>query len=168
LDGGLVGGGLNLHHSLDDGLNEKLMLGLQVRGGSLDLLSERNEGVLQLDEGEITERSIVVVSLGIFELGDGFLEDESSILVVILFRLVDLFDVGEVVGVLLERSLVIRKSLLSIGQVSLVFNEGVVEVVQGSFTIGNFTSVLGDIGVELSFSSLVRRRLLVEQFIFSI
>lgn len=130
LDGSLVGGGLNLHHSLDDGLDVELVLGLQVGGGSLDLLGEGDESVLDLDQREITETGIVVRSLSILEVGDGFSDDTGSRLVVLDFSSVDLLDEVKVVLVLSQRSLVVRKSLLGVSQVSLVVVQLVVEVVQ--------------------------------------
>lgn len=162
LDGRLGSAGLDLHHSLDDGLDEQLVLGLQVLGGGFDLLSEGDEGVLDLDQREGTEISTVVISLSILEVRDGLSNNVTSILVVLDFSLVNSFDGGKVVFVLLQRSLVVRKSLLSVFKTGLESGQLTVEVVQGSFTIGNLTLVVGDISVELSIGSLVRSSLGVE------
>lgn len=96
MDGRLVSRGLNLHHSLDDGLNEELVLGLHVLSGSSDLLSEGDERGLELDEVEFTEIGIVVVSLSIIKMLNSLGNDGSGISVVINFNLVSLVEFFEV------------------------------------------------------------------------
>lgn len=76
---------------MDDGLDEKLVLGGQLSRNSGDLLGERNEGVLELDERETTEFSSIVVLLGFLELFNGFTDDDSDGSVFFRFSLVDFF-----------------------------------------------------------------------------
>lgn len=95
LDGGLTGVVLNLHHSLDDRLDEELVLGIHSLGGFSDLLGERNEGVLDLDEGERSEVSIVVVGLSFLEFFNSESDNLISIAVFSGGNLVKSFSIGK-------------------------------------------------------------------------
>lgn len=54
---------LNLNHSLDNRLNEKLMFVGHFNGGLSNFLNGRGDGVCDLNERRRTELSVVVVSI---------------------------------------------------------------------------------------------------------
>lgn len=114
LDGGLTGVVLNLHHSLDDRLDEELVLGIHSLGGFSDLLGERNEGVLDLDEGERSEVSIVVVGLSFLEFFNSESDNLISIAVFSGGNLVKSFSIGKSFFGSIESISVVLESLLSI------------------------------------------------------
>lgn len=113
-DGGLAGVGLNLHHSLDDGLDEELVLGVHTLGGFSNLLGERNEGVLDLNEGVLTKVSIGVVSLSFLEFFNSLTNNIISIAVFRSSPLVGFFSISESLLSILEGLVVSSKGVLGI------------------------------------------------------
>lgn len=121
MDGRVIGAGSDLVHGLDDWLDEQLVGSAHVRGGGGDLLGEGRHGVLDLDEREFTEGSVLEVLLSSSELGDSVSDQIEGIIVVLNFLVVSINEIGsfnlsssEVVLSVMEFSLLDNKGGLSV------------------------------------------------------